>query len=83
MRSLHSATREWPLLPKLEKSPHSDEDPAQPKQISKRVTRGGGREQHPREGGKRKEGKEAEHLCDRIVSEKVPLEQRLKKARKP
>ena len=35
------------------------------------------------EGGKRKESKEAEDLCDRIVSEKVPLEQRLKKARKP
>ena len=47
------------------------------------MIRGGGREEHPREGGKRKESKEAEDLCDRIVSEKVPLEQRLKKARKP
>ena len=47
------------------------------------MTRGGGREEHPREGGKRKEGKEAEVLCDRTVSEKVPLEQRLKKAREP
>ena len=47
------------------------------------MIRGGGREEHPREGGKRKEGKEAEDLCDRIVSEKLPLEQRLKKVRKP
>ena len=43
------------------------------------MTREGGRAEHPREGGKRKEGKEAEDLCDRTASEKVPLEQRPKK----
>lgn len=36
---------------------------------------------HPREGGRRQEGKEAEDLKDRAVSEKVPFEQRSPKVR--
>lgn len=39
-------------------------------------TRESGREKHPRHGGKRQEGKEAEDLQAGIVSEKGPWEQR-------